>query len=247
MAKLRGKVAVVTGAAQGIGPKIMERFLEDEAVVVALDINLEKLEQTARDLDPTGERIFIWQCDVSSEKEVKETFQHIYEKLVKVDILVNNAGIIRDKFFHKMEKAQWDAVINVNLTSMFHTCQAVIPKMREQEYGKIVNISSTSSWGNMGQANYSAAKAGVIGLTRTLAKENGSKNITVNAIAPGQIDTDMTQNLPENIKMMSLLLTPAGRVGKPSEVAAVVSFLASDDSSFVNGECISVSGGFLMA
>jgi 3-oxoacyl-[acyl-carrier protein] reductase len=247
MSTLTDKVAVVTGAAQGIGAKIMERLLADGATVVGLDINIEKLKETSLQLDPSGENIFTWQCDVSIEDEVKETFQMIYEKLQKVDILVNNAGITRDKFFHKMEKTQWDAVLNVNLTSMFHTCQAVIPKMREQEYGKIVNVSSTSSWGNMGQANYSAAKAGVIGLTRTLAKENGSKNITVNAIAPGQIDTEMTQNLPENIKMMAQLLTPAGRVGDPSEVASVVSFLASDDSSFVNGECISVSGGYLMA
>lgn len=247
MDKLREKVAVVTGAAQGIGAKIVERLLQDGATVVALDLNVEKLEQTALQLDDTLEKVIPMKCNVSERTEVNDTFAQIYEKLGKIDILVNNAGITRDSFLHKMDPKEWDAVINVNLTSMFYTCQAVIPKMRKQEYGKIVNISSTSSWGNMGQANYSAAKAGVIGLTRTLAKENGSKNITVNAIAPGQIDTEMTKNLPEEIKMMALLLTPAGRVGDPSEVASVVSFLSSDDSSFVNGECISVSGGFLMA
>lgn len=246
MGKLTDKIAVVTGAAQGIGAKIVERLLGDGAKVVALDINLEKLEETARRLDDTGEKVFAMKCNISDRTDVNDTFAEIYEKLGKIDILVNNAGITRDAFFHKMSPEQWDSVMNVNLNSMFYTCQAVIPQMRAQEYGKIVNISSTSSWGNMGQANYSAAKAGVIGLTRTLAKESGIKNITVNAIAPGQIDTDMTKDLPEQIKTMALLLTPAGRMGDPSEVASVVSFLSSDDSSFVNGECISVSGGFLM-
>jgi 3-oxoacyl-[acyl-carrier protein] reductase len=244
--KLTDKIAVVTGAAQGIGAKIVERLLGDGAKVVALDINLEKLEETVRQIDETGERVLAMKCNVSERSDVNDTFAKVYEKLGKIDILVNNAGITRDAFFHKMSPEQWESVMNVNLNSMFYTCQAVIPQMRAQEYGKIVNISSTSSWGNMGQANYSAAKAGVIGLTRTLAKESGIKNITVNAIAPGQIDTDMTKDLPEQIKTMALLLTPAGRMGDPSEVASVVSFLSSDDSSFVNGECISVSGGFLM-
>lgn len=244
--KLINKVAVVTGAAQGIGASIVERLFADGATVVCLDVNLDKLKESILKIDKTGERAISLKCDVSNQEEVNQVFDQIYEKLGKVDILVNNAGIVRDAFFHKMTPEQWHAVINVNLNSMFYTCQAVIPKTRKQEYGKIVNISSTSSWGNMGQANYSAAKAGVIGLTRTLAKENGAKNITVNAIAPGQIDTDMTRNIPENIKMMGIMLTPAGRMGNPSEVASVVSFLASDDSSFVNGECISVSGGFLM-
>lgn len=247
MEKLTGKVAVVTGAAQGIGAKIVERLLTDGAKVVALDVNEEKLTETAFLLDETSERVIPMKCNVSERTEVNDTFAKIYEKFGKIDILVNNAGITRDAFLHKMDPEQWDSVIQVNLTSMYYTCQAVIPGMRKKEYGKIVNISSTSSWGNMGQGNYSAAKAGVIGLTRTLAKENGSKNITVNSIAPGQIDTEMTKNLPEEIKMMALLLTPAGRVGNPSEVASVASFLSSDDSSFVNGECISVSGGFLMA
>ncbi|UOE94724.1 3-oxoacyl-ACP reductase FabG [Alkalihalobacillus sp. LMS39] len=247
MGKLLNKVAVVTGGAQGIGAEIVKRLVEDGAKVVALDLNEEKLTQTASQLDETGETVVPMVCNVANIESVEDVFATIYEKFGKIDILVNNAGITRDAFFHKMTKDQWDSVLDVNLTSMFHTCQAVIPNMRAQEYGKIVNVSSTSSWGNMGQANYSASKAGVIGLTRTLAKENGLKNITVNAIAPGQIDTEMTQNMPENIKMMALMLTPAGRVGDPAEVASVVSFLSSDDSSFVNGECISVSGGFLMA
>lgn len=246
MGKLSNKVAVVTGAAQGIGEKIAERLLADGASVAILDVNYEKLEQTAGTLDASGENVFAMKCNVADAAEVKDTFTAIYEKFGKIDILINNAGITRDSFFHKMSAEQWNSVVDINLNSMFYTCQAVIPRMREQNYGKIVNVSSSSSWGNMGQANYSASKAGVIGLTRTLAKENGSKQITVNAIAPGQINTDMTKDLPEDVKRMATMLTPAARMGDPAEVASVVSFLASDDSSFVNGECISVSGGFLM-
>lgn len=246
MEKLVDKIAVVTGAAQGIGEKIAERLLDDGAVVIILDVNFEKLERTASALDASGDKVHPMKCNVADPEDVATTFSAIYEKFSQVDILVNNAGITRDSFFHKMTAEQWHSVLDVNLSSMFYTCQAVIPQMRAQQYGKIVNVSSSSSWGNMGQANYSASKAGVLGLTRTLAKENGSKQITVNAIAPGQINTDMTKDLPEDVKRMATLLTPAGRMGDPAEVASVVSFLTSDDSSFVNGECISVSGGFLM-
>ncbi|PIC73905.1 3-oxoacyl-ACP reductase FabG [Sporosarcina sp. P17b] len=246
MGKLVDKIAVVTGAAQGIGEKIAERLLDDGAIVIILDVNFEKLERTASALDASGDKVHPMKCNVADPEDVATTFSAIYEKFSQVDILVNNAGITRDSFFHKMTAEQWHSVLDVNLSSMFYTCQAVIPQMRAQQYGKIVNVSSSSSWGNMGQANYSASKAGVLGLTRTLAKENGSKQITVNAIAPGQINTDMTKDLPEDVKRMATLLTPAGRMGDPAEVASVVSFLTSDDSSFVNGECISVSGGFLM-
>ncbi|PIC82688.1 3-oxoacyl-ACP reductase FabG [Sporosarcina sp. P1] len=246
MGKLVGKIAVVTGAAQGIGEKIAERLLLDGASVIILDVNMEKLETTASALDASGEKVCAMKCNVADLEDVSKTFSTIYGKFDKIDILINNAGITRDAFFHKMTTEQWHSVLDVNLHSMFYTCQAVIPQMRKQQYGKIVNVSSSSSWGNMGQANYSASKAGVLGLTRTLAKENGSKHITVNAVAPGQINTDMTKDLPQDVKKMATMLTPAGRMGDPSEVASVVAFLSSDDSSFVNGECISVSGGFLM-
>ncbi|ARF16030.1 3-oxoacyl-ACP reductase FabG [Sporosarcina ureae] len=246
MGNLVGKIAVVTGAAQGIGEKIAARLLDDRATVVILDVNFEKLERTASVLDDSGESVYPMKCNVADSEDVSKTFSTIYEKFGKVDILINNAGITRDSFFHKMTPEQWHSVLDVNLNSMFYTCQAVIPHMRAQQYGKIVNVSSSSSWGNLGQGNYSASKAGVLGLTRTLAKENGSKQITVNAVAPGQINTDMTKDLPDDVKKMATMLTPAGRMGDPAEVASVVAFLASDDSSFVNGECISVSGGFLM-
>ncbi|MFD1032873.1 3-oxoacyl-ACP reductase FabG [Metaplanococcus flavidus] len=244
MSQLENKVAVVTGGAQGIGAGIVERFLAEGVKVAVIDVNAEKLNKRWSE---AGDELATFECDVTDGGQVKRVFEEIYSRFGTIDILVNNAGITRDAIFHKMTEEQWHSVMDVNLTSMFHTCQAVIPKMRKQEYGKIVNISSVSSWGNAGQANYSASKAGVLGFTKTLAKENGGKNITVNAIAPGQIDTEMTKDLPENIQMMALMLTPAGRLGKPEEVASVARFLASDDSSFVNGECIQVNGGFLMA
>lgn len=246
MGKLLDKIAIVTGAAQGIGEKIAARLLNEGATVIILDVNFEKLERTASALYASGENVYPMKCNVADPEDVSKTFYTIYEKFGKIDILVNNAGITRDAFFHKMTPEQWHSVLDVNLNSMFYTCQAVIPQMRKQQYGKIVNVSSSSSWGNMGQGNYSASKAGVLGLTRTLAKENGAKQITVNAVAPGQINTDMTKDLPDDVKKMATMLTPAGRMGDPAEVASVVAFLASDDSSFVNGECISVSGGFLM-
>lgn len=244
MIRLNNKVAIVTGGAQGIGAGIVNRFLEEGVSVAVLDINGAKLQERWKE---AGDQAVTFECDVTDNNQVKRIFDEIYSHFGRVDILVNNAGITRDAIFHKMTEEQWHSVLDVNLTSMFHTCQAVIPQMRKQEYGKIVNISSVSSWGNAGQANYSASKAGVLGFTKTLAKENGGKNITVNAIAPGQIDTEMTKGLPENIQMMALMLTPAGRLGKPEEVASAVRFLASDDSSFINGECIHVNGGFLMA
>lgn len=247
MTKLKSKTAVVTGAAQGIGAAIVKRLLEDGAdSVVALDINQEQLEQAAKELDPAGERIIPLKCNIADRKEVNEVFSKIYERLGKVDILVNNAGITRDAMFHKMTQDQWDAAIAVNLTSVFNCCQAVVAGMRKQGYGKLVNLSSTSAWGNVGQVNYSASKAGIIGLTKSLAKELGNKNITVNAIAPGLIDTEMTRNMPEPVRSTAIMLCPAARAGDPSEVASVVAFLSSDDSSYINGECIKVCGGFLM-
>jgi len=247
LTKLSNRVAVVTGAAQGIGAAIVERLLKDGAAsVVALDINQELLEQAAKELDPTGKRVIPIKCNIADRDEVTDVFRKIYERLSKVDILVNNAGITRDAMFHKMTPEKWDSVISINLTSVYNCCQAVVNEMRKQKYGKIINLSSTSAWGNIGQVNYSASKAGMIGMTKSLAKELGNKNITVNAIAPGLIDTEMTRSMPEHLKTMALMLCPAARVGNPSEIASVVSFLASDDSSFVNGECIKVCGGFLM-
>ncbi|PKM73589.1 MAG: 3-oxoacyl-[acyl-carrier-protein] reductase [Firmicutes bacterium HGW-Firmicutes-16] len=247
MGKLDSKIAVVTGAAKGIGAAIASRLFEDgvEALAV-LDLDLEQAEATAKALDPSGEKVIAMKCDVSNRDEVNSVFGKIIEKFGRVDILINNAGITKDAMFHKMNVEDWNKVINVNLNSMFYTCQAVAGSMRGRNYGKIVNISSNAAWGNAGQANYSASKGGVLSFTRTLAKEFGPKNITVNSIAPSLIDTDMIKTIPEELMSMALMLNPMRRVGQVSEVASVVSFLASDDSSYVTGECIQVNGGFLI-
>lgn len=247
MGKLEGKVVVVTGGAKGIGAAVVKRLFEDgSAFVISLDLNLEQVEAAAKEIDPSGKVVFGMRCNVGDEAEVDEVFGKIIEQFGKIDILVNNAGITRDAMLHKMTRDQWDSVINVNLNSIFNTCKAAVPSMREQEYGKIVNISSSSAWGNAGQTNYSASKGAALGFTRSLAKELGRKNITVNCIAPAMIDTDMTKAMPEEMASMAVMLTPLSRKGNPSEVASVVSFLASDDSSFITGECIQTGGGFLM-
>ncbi len=242
MGKFDGKVAVITGGARGIGEAMVKRFVEDGATVISLDLNLEQVEATAKPLGAVGMK-----CDVGNEAEVQAVFGEIIEKYGTIDILINNAGITRDAILHKMSDEYWNAVINVNLNSLFYCCKAVLPTMRKQGSGKIINLSSSSAWGNAGQTNYSASKGAVIGFTRSLAKESGLKNINVNCIAPAMIDTEMTRAMPEDVADMAVMLTPLGRKGQPSEVASVASFLASDDASFITGECIQTGGGFIMA
>lgn len=247
MGKLTGKIAAVTGAGKGIGRAIVERFLEDDVQGVAiLEWDLALAEATAKELDPTGERVLAVRCDVSDQANVNEAFAAVFEKFGRVDILVNNAGITRDAMFHKMTVEQAQQVMNVHFYGTFFCCQAVLPGMRERAYGKIVNVSSTSAFGNIGQANYSAAKAAIDGFTRTLALESARKNITVNSIAPGMVDTDILKTIPEDIMKQKISNTPAQRLGNPSEIASVASFLASDDSSWVTGNCILACGGLKM-
>ena len=247
MGKFDGKIAIITGGAKGIGAAIVKRFVEDGATVLSLDLDLDAVVAAAKEADPSGKLAVGMKCNVGDQADVDAVFAGIIEKYGKIDILVNNAGITRDGFLHKMSNDKWDSVINVNLNSLYFCCKAALPKMREQEYGKIINISSSSAWGNAGQANYSASKGAVIGFTRSLAKENGTKGINVNCVAPAMIDTDMTRAMPEDVADMAVMLTPLGRKGQPSEVASVISFLASEDSSFIAGECIQVGGGFIMA
>jgi len=243
MSDLTGKYAIVTGAGKGIGAAIAKRMLEDHAAGVALlDYDQKLVEKTAAELDPSGERAFTMKCDVSQEGQVNEAVKAVLERFGAIDILVNNAGITRDKMFHKMATSDWEAVLGVNLNGPYYLCHAVVPLMRARNYGRIVNISSTSAFGNAGQANYAASKAAIIGLTKTLAREGGSKNITVNCIAPGFINTDMFQSVPKEIIAEYMKGIPLGRLGEPSEIASVVSFLASDDASFVSGQCLIVSG-----
>ncbi|MBQ6839333.1 MAG: SDR family oxidoreductase [Oscillospiraceae bacterium] len=244
MGKLTGKYAVVTGAGKGIGRAIAERFLEDDVAGVALfDMDEPLVSATAKEMDPTGNRVIAVKCDVSNQENVNAAFAQVNEKFGRVDILVNNAGITRDAMFHKMTIEQAMMVMNVHFYGTFYCCQAVIGGMRERNYGKIVNISSVNALGNVGQANYTSAKCAIEGFTRTLAMESARKNITVNAIAPGMVDTDILKTIPADIMEQKIKATPAQRLADPSEIASVASFLASDDSSWVTGNCIMACGG----
>lgn len=239
--------AVVTGAAKGIGAAIVSRLMEDGFGAVALvDLDEAVAAAAAKEIDPSGKTVFPYACNVADADQVAEVFAKIAEEHGTVSVLVNNAGITRDAMFHKMTPAQWDAVIRVNLDSMFLTCQAVIPAMRSQKYGKIVNLASVSAFGNVGQTNYGASKAAVIGFTKCLARESARNNITVNAVAPSYVNTDMLRAVPEETMQRFIDAIPARRLAEPSEIASVVSFLCGDDSSFVNGECIVASGGSYM-
>ncbi len=244
--KLTGKFAVVTGAAQGIGAAVAKRLYEDGASVALLDMNQQKLDAAALAIDPTGSRVLALVCNVANTESVKTVFEAVAARFGRIDILVNNAGITRDSMFHKMTEEQWDSVIDVNLKGIFNCCKAVVPAMREQNYGKIVNLASVSAFGNIGQTNYGASKGGVIGFTKCLAKEIARNNCTVNCIAPSYINTEMLQAVPENVLQKFIAAIPMNRLGEPEELAAVASFLSSDDSSFVTGECLVVSGGSYM-
>ena len=247
MGKLTGRYAVVTGAAKGIGRAIAERFLEDDVAGIALfDMDADLVAATAKELDPTGQKVMAISCNVSDQENVNAAMSTVTEKFGRIDILVNNAGITRDAMFHKMTDAQAKLVMDVNFFGTFYCCQAVIAGMRERKYGKIVNISSTSAFGNIGQTNYSASKAAIDGFTRTLALESARNGITVNSIAPGMIETDILKTIPADIMEKKISSVPANRIGQPSEIASVASFLASDDSSWVTGNCILACGGMKM-
>ena len=246
MYNMSDKHAVVTGAGKGIGRVIAQRLLQEGASVAMLDYDEALVQSTAKELDPTGKRAIAVKCDVSKEEEVQTAFAQVLGCFGKVDILINNAGITRDVIFHKMTSAQMHQVMDVNFFGTYNCVAQVVPGMRERNYGKIVNISSTSSYGNPGQANYSASKAAIEGLTRTLAKELGRKNITVNCVLPGFIDTEMMRAIPADMLERSIAATPLRRMGDPAEVAALVAFLASDESSYVSGACIICSGASII-
>lgn len=241
MSNLNGKYAIVTGAAKGIGAAIAKRFIQEGAAGVAIfDYDEATAKKTAEEI---GGNVIVFKCDVSNSENVKDCVQKTMEAFGRIDILINNAGITQDAMFHKMTDEQWNRVLNINLNGTYNCAKAVVPAMREQRYGKIVNISSSSAYGNAGQANYSATKAGIIGFTKTLCKELAGRNITVNAIAPANIATDMLSTIPDHIKAMAMMISPIHRYGTVDELAATALFLASDDSSYVNGVVLDVNGG----
>ena len=245
MDRLRGRIAVVTGAARGIGFAVTKRLLDEGALVAMLDIKRDILDEALAKLG-AGEKALAFDCNVADRQNVNSVMAAVEQKLGPVDILVNNAGITRDAMFHKMLDEQWDAVLAVNLGGIYNCCKAVIEGMRNRKYGKIVNFASVSAFGNMGQTNYGASKAAVIGFTKCLAKETARNNITVNALAPSYVNTDMLHAVPDNVMEKFLAAIPLGRLAEPEEIASVVAFLSSDDSSFITGECIVVSGGSYM-
>lgn len=244
--RLEGKTAVVTGAAQGIGKAIAKRLYGEGAKVALLDVNEEKIREAAAEIGHGTGRAAGFVCNVADRDSVQRTMSEAEATLGNIDILINNAGITRDTMFHKMSEEQWNLVMEVNLKGIFHCTRAVIGGMRQRGYGKIVNLASVSAFGNMGQTNYGASKAAVIGFTKCLAKESARSGITVNAIAPSYINTEMLQAVPENVMQKFIAAIPSNRLGTPEELAAVAAFLSSDDSSFVTGECIVVSGGSYM-
>ena len=239
-----GKIVAVTGAAQGLGAAMAQRFLQDGAEGVALvDLNKESLEATAAGLDPVGKRTLAVLCNVAEPKSVEGAFEQIAKHFGRVDILINNAGITRDAMAYKMTAEQFDPVVKVSLNGAFYCAQQVIGGMKERGWGRIISLSSLSSGGNPGQANYSAAKAGIIGLTKTLALELAKDQITVNCIAPGLINTDIIKSVPKKQMMEFLKSIPMHRIGEPGEVASLAAFLASDEAAYISGQCIKITGG----
>ncbi|MEW5975225.1 MAG: 3-oxoacyl-[acyl-carrier-protein] reductase [Acidobacteriota bacterium] len=244
---LKDKVALVTGASQGIGKACALALAEAGADIVLCSRNLEKLDQVARQIEGLQRRALVSGLDVSRPDQVKAVFTEAVQKLGRLDILVNNAAITKDTLLLRMKAEEWNLVVQTNLNGVFYCTQEAIKVMLRQRYGRIINITSVvGQTGNAGQANYVAAKAGVIGFTKSVAQEVASRNITVNAVAPGFIDTAMTQVLPEEIRSKLLEKIPLGRIGSDSEVAYGVRFLASDEASYITGHVLNINGGLYM-
>jgi len=245
--RLQGKVALVTGGARGIGREISLLFAKEGADIVIGDVNLAEAEKTAAEIKALGRKALALPLDVTSFEKVQEAVNKILDNLGKIDILINNAGITKDGLMLRMQDADWDAVINVNLKGTFNCTKAVSRVMLKQKSGRIVNIASIIGIiGNPGQANYAASKAGIIALTKTTAKELASRAIIVNAVAPGFIQTDMTAKLPEELKQKMLASIPLAKLGLPQDVANACLFLSSDDAAYITGQVLVVDGGMVM-
>jgi 3-oxoacyl-[acyl-carrier protein] reductase len=241
------RVAVVTGGSRGIGRATALALCQAGLDIVIASPEVEKNEEVASEIRQCSGKALTVNLDIASLDSVKESFAYIFREAGRVDVLVNNAGITRDALAIRMKPEDWDLVLRINLSGAFFACQQALPAMLKERWGRIINIASVvGRSGNPGQANYVSSKAGIIGLTKCLAQEVGSRNITVNAVAPGFIETDMTQNLPAAVRETMLAKVPLKRAGKPEDVAAAVRFLASEDASYITGHVLDVNGGMYM-
>ncbi len=247
MSSLNGRVAIVTGGAQGIGRAIAEMLAKHGADVAIADLDPSRAQDAVAAVQQLGRRAIAVKVNVADGGEAKAMVEQVVKELGKVDILVNNAGITRDGLLLRMREEDWNLVLQVNLTGTFNCTKAVLQPMTKQRYGRIVNIASiVGVMGNAGQANYAASKGAVIGFTKTVAREYASRSVTVNAVAPGFIDTAMTQGLSQEVKDALYKQIPLGRLGQPSDVAEAVRFLSSDEASYITGQVLHVNGGMLM-
>lgn len=243
MLSLEGQVAIITGGAQGIGEGICEVFCQAGATVALWDVR-DSGAETAAKIKANGGKIFFQKVDITNREAVDVAVAEIIEGYGKIEILINNAGVLRDRSFLKMTQEEWDTVINVNLSSLFTTTQAVLPHMREACYGRIISASSVNGFvGAFGQTNYSATKAGVAGFTRALCREVGRFGITANAIAPGFIASEMTASMPPEVVKAGIAMIPVGRIGTPEDMGNAYLFLASKEAGFINGITLHANGG----
>jgi len=244
---LQGKTAIVTGAAQGIGRAIAENLAQAGADIAVADLDPGRSLETIGAIEKFGRKALNLKVNVADSNETKAMVEQVMKAWGKIDILVNNAGITRDGLLLRMKEEDWNLVLQINLNGTFNCTKAVLQPMTKQRYGRIVNIASiVGVIGNAGQANYSASKAAVIGFTKTVGREYASRNVTVNAVAPGFIDTAMTHGLPDDVKDTLLKQIPLGRLGTPGDIAAAVRFLVSEEAGYITGHVLHVNGGMLM-
>lgn len=244
MKRLENKIAIITGGADGIGKAGAIKFAKEGAVVLIWDMNEEKGSATVKEINEAGGKAEFIKVNTANFSDVEKATNDAMDAYGRIDILINNAGITRDSSLKKMTTEQWQQVIDVNLTGVFNCTKLVSQHMVERKYGRIINTSSVVAlYGNFGQTNYVATKAGLIGMTKTLAKELGRKSVTVNAVAPGFILTDMVRQMPENVIKSMEEKVPLGRLGNPEEIASAYLFLASDEAAYINGSVLSVDGG----